>query len=74
MADAHTLMKYLTPYELDHIKFLAHNDHIPYDEISNYYKIDENELKNLMKFLLNEHDFLNWKKIYKRNRTNLSSN
>ena len=41
MADAHTLMKYLTPYELDHIKFLAHNDHIPYDEISNYYKIDE---------------------------------
>ena len=74
MADAHTLMKYLTPYELDHIKFLAHNDHIPYDEISNYYKIDENELKNLMKFLLNDHDFLNWKKIYKRNRTNLSSN
>ena len=74
MADAHTLMKYLTPYELDHIRFLAHNDHIPYDEISNYYKIDENELKNLMKFLLNEHDFLNWKKIYKRNRTNLSSN
>ena len=74
MADAHTLMKYLTPYELDHIKFLAHNHHIPYDEISNYYKIDENELKNLMKFLLNEHDFLNWKKIYKRNQTNLSSN
>lgn len=50
MADAHTLMKYLTPYELDHIRFLAHNDHIPYDEISNYYKIDENELKNLMRF------------------------
>ena len=74
MADAHTLMKYLTPYELDHIRFLAHNVHIPYDEISNYYKIDENELKNLMKFLLNEHDFLKWKKIYKRNRTNLSSN
>ena len=74
MADAHTLMKYLTPYELDHIRFLAHNDHIPYDEISNYYKIDENELKNLMRFLLNEQDFLNWKKIYKRNRTNLSSN
>jgi len=74
MADAHTLMKYLTPYELDHIRFLAHNDHIPYDEISNYYKIDENELKNLMRFLLNEKDFLNWKKIYKRNQTNLSSN
>ena len=74
MADAHTLMKYLTPYELDHIRFLAHNDHIPYDEISNYYKIDEDELKNLMRFLLNEQDFLNWKKIYKRNRTNLSSN
>ena len=74
MADAHTLMKYLTPYELDHIRFLAHNDHIPYDEISNYYKIDENELKNLMRFLLNEQDFLNWKKIYKRNQINLSSN
>ena len=74
MADAHTLMKYLTPYELDHIRFLAHNDHIPYDEISNYYKIDENELKNLMRFLLNEQDFLNWKKIYKRNQTNLPSN
>ena len=74
MADAHTLMKYLTPYELDHIRFLAHNDHIPYEEISNYYKIDENELKNLMRFLLNEQDFLNWKKIYKRNQTNLSSN
>ena len=59
MADAHTLMKYLTLYELDHIRFLAHNDHIPYDEISNYYKIDENELKNLMRFLLNEQDFLN---------------
>ena len=74
MADAHNLMKYLTPYELDHIRFLAHNDHIPYDEISNYYKIDENELKNLMRFLLNEQDFLNWKKIYNRNQTNLSSN
>ena len=67
MSSIHSLMKYLTPYELDHIKFLAHSDHIPYDEISNYYKIDENELKNLMKFLLNKQDFLNWKKIYKRN-------
>jgi len=74
MLDVYNLMKYLTPYELDHIRFLAHNDHIPYDEISNYYKIDENELKNLMRFLLNEQDFLNWKKIYKRNQTNLSSN
>ena len=30
MSDVHRLMKYLTPYELDHIKFLAHNDEIPY--------------------------------------------
>lgn len=74
MADAHTLMKYLTPYELDHIKFLAHNDHIPYDEISNYYKIDEVELKNLMRFLLNDQDFLNWKKIHEKNQSSLSPN
>ena len=40
MADIYSLMKYLTPYEFDHIRFLAHNDHIPYDEISNHYKIN----------------------------------
>ena len=74
MADTHTIMKYLTPYELDHIKFLAHNDHIPYDEISNHYKIDEVELKNLMRFLLNDQDFLNWKKIHEKNQSSHSPN
>jgi len=74
MANVYSLMKYLTPYELDHIRFLAHNDHIPYDEISNHYKIDENDLKKLMRFLLNDQDYLNWKKIEKKNKTNLSSN
>jgi hypothetical protein len=74
MANVYSLMKYLTPYELDHIRFLAHNDHIPYDEISNYYKIDENDLKKLMRFILNDRDYLNWKKIEKKNKTSLSSN
>ena len=74
MANVYSLMKYLTPYELDHIRFLAHNDHIPYDEISNYYKIDENDLKKLMRFILNDQDYLNWKKIEKKNKTSLSSN
>ena len=74
MANVYSLMKYLTPYELDHIRFLAHNDHIPYDEISNYYKIDENDLKKLMRFILNDRDYLNWKKIEKKNKSNLSSN
>lgn len=74
MTDVYSLMKYLTPYELDHIRFLAHNDHIPYDEISNYYKIDENDLKKLMRFILNDQDYLNWKKIEKKNKTSLSSN
>ena len=73
MANVYSLMKYLTPYELDHIRFLAHNDHIPYDEISNYYKIDENDLKKLMRFILNDQDYLNWKKIEKKNKTSLSS-
>ena len=73
MANVYSLMKYLTPYELDHIRFLAHNDHIPYDEISNYYKIDENDLKKLMRFILNDRDYLNWKKIEKKNKTSLSS-
>ena len=45
MLDVYNLMKYLTPYELDHIKHLAHNDHIPYEEINNHYKIDESDLK-----------------------------
>ena len=74
MTDVYSLMKYLTPYELDHIRFLAHNDHIPYDEISNHYKIDENDLKKLMRFILNDQDYLNWKKIEKKNKTSLSSN
>ena len=74
MANVYSLMKYLTPYELDHIRFLAHNDHIPYDEISNYYKIDKNDLKKLMRFILNDQDYLNWKKIEKKNKTSLSSN
>ena len=73
MADIYSLMKYLTPYEFDHIRFLAHNDHIPYDEISNHYKINENDLKKLMRFLLNDQDYLNWKKIEKKNKTSLSS-
>lgn len=66
MADAHTLMKYLPPYDLDRIKYLALNNHVSFDEICTYYKINKNELKNLMRFLLNDHDYLNWKKIYKR--------
>jgi len=68
MSDVYTLMKYLTPYELDHIKFLAHNDEIPYSEINNHYKIDEEDVKNLMRFLLNDQDYLNWKKIHKKNQ------
>jgi len=70
--DVYNLMKYLTPYELDHIKHLAHYDHIPYEEINNHYKIDETDLKNLMRFLLNDQDYLNWKKIYNKNRPNIS--
>ena len=73
MLDVYNLMKYLTPYELDHIKYLAHNDHIPYEEINNHYKIDESDLKNLMRFLLNDQDYLNWKKIYKKNKLNMNS-
>ena len=68
MSDVYTLMKYLSPYELDHIKFLAHNDEIPYSEINSHYKIDEEDVKNLMRFLLNDQDYLNWKKIYKKNQ------
>jgi cephalosporin-C deacetylase-like acetyl esterase len=73
MTAFYSLMKYLTPYELDHIRFLAHNDQIPYDEISNYYKIDRHDLKKVMRFLLNDQDYLNWKKISKKNKTNLPS-
>ncbi|GIR65248.1 MAG: hypothetical protein CM15mP70_03550 [Pelagibacteraceae bacterium] len=73
MLDVYNLMKYLTPYELDHLKHLAHNDHIPYEEINNHYKIDESDLKNLMRFLLNDQDYLNWKKIYKKNKSNMKS-
>ena len=68
MSDVYTLMKYLTPYELDHIKFLAHNDEIPYSKINSHYKIDEEDVKNLMRFLLNDQDYLNWKKIHKKNQ------
>ena len=74
MADIYTLMKYLTPFELDHIKFLAHHDHIPYQEISSHYKINEMDVKNLMRFLLNDQDYLKWKKIYKKNKLNKISN
>ncbi len=48
MSDVYSLMKYLTPYELDHIKFLAHNDEIPYQITNSQYKINKNDLKNLM--------------------------
>ena len=74
MADVYTLMKYLTPFELDHIKFLAHRDNIPYKEINSHYKINEKDVKNLMRFLLNDQDYLNWKKIYKKNKLNQTSN
>ena len=43
MSDVYSLMKYLTPYELDHIKFLAHNEEIPYQIINTQYNIDKNE-------------------------------
>ena len=67
MSNVHTIMKYLTPYELDHIKFIAHNDEIPFQVINNQYKIDKCDIKDLMRFLLNDQDYLNWKKIYKKN-------
>ena len=67
MSNVHTIMKYLTPYELDHIKFIAHNDEIPFQVISNQYNIDKSDIKDLMRFLLNDRDYLNWKKIYKKN-------
>ena len=59
-------MKYLTPYELDHIKLLAHNDEIPYQIINSQYNIDKNDVKNLMRFMLNDQDYLKWKKIYNK--------
>ena len=46
---------------------------MPYEEINNHYKIDESDLKNLMRFLLNDQDYLNWKKIYKKNKSNMKS-
>lgn len=67
MSSIHSLMKYLTPYELDHIKLLAHNDEIPYGAINTQYRIDKNDVKNLMRFMLNDNDYLNWKKIYNKN-------
>ena len=66
MSDVYSLMKYLTPYELDHIKFLAHNDEIPYQIINSQYKINKNDVKNLMRFMLNDQDYLKWKKIYNK--------
>lgn len=74
MADVYTLMKYLTPFELNHIKFLAHHDQIPYKEINSHYKINEMDVKNLMRFLLNDQDYLKWKKIYKKNKLKSFSN
>lgn len=68
MADVYTLMKYLTPFELDHIKLLAHHDHIPFEKINSHYKIDEKDVKNLMRFLLNDQDYLKWEKIYKKSK------
>ena len=68
MADVYTLMKYLTPFELDHIKFLAHHDHIPFEKINSHYKIDKKDVKNLMRFLLNDQDYLKWEKIYKKSK------
>ena len=50
MSDVYSLMKYLTPYELDHIKFLAHNDEIPYQIINSQYKINKNDVKNKLSF------------------------
>lgn len=67
MSNVHSIMKYLTPYELDHIKFIAHNDEIPFHVISNQYKIDKSDIRDLMRFLLNDQDYLNWKKIYNKN-------
>ncbi len=67
MSTIYSLMKYLTPYELDHIKFLAHNDEIPYRAINTQYRIDKNDVKNLMRFMLSDNDYLNWKKIYNKN-------
>ena len=66
MSDVYSLMKYLTPYELDHIKFLAHNEEIPYQIINTQYNIDKKDVKNLMRFMLNDQDYLNWKKIYNK--------
>ncbi len=66
MSDVYSLMKYLTPYELDHIKFLAHNDEIPYQIINLQYNINKNDVKNLMRFMLNDQDYLKWKKIYNK--------
>ena len=67
MSNVHTIIKYLTPYELDHIKFIAHNKEIPFHIISTQYKIDKLDIKDLMRFLLNDLDYLNWKKIYNKN-------
>ena len=67
MSNVHTIMKYLTPYELDHIKFNDNNKEIPFHIISNQYKIDKSDIKDLMRFLLNDQDYLKWKKIYNKN-------
>ena len=47
MSDVYSLMKYLTPYELDHIKFLAHNEEIPYQIINTQYNIDRNDVSQI---------------------------
>ena len=56
MSSIHSLMKYLTPYELDHIKLLAHNDEIPYCAINTQYRIDKNEVKNKNKLRLKDNN------------------
>ena len=66
MSDVYSLMKYLTPYELAHIKCLAQTDEIPYQIINSQYNINKNDVKNLMRFMLNDKDYLKWKKIYNK--------
>ena len=66
MSDVYSLMKYLTPYELDHIKFLAHNDEIPYQIINSQYIINKNDVKTLKRFMLKDQDYLKRKKIYNK--------
>ena len=56
MSDVYSLMKYLTPYELDHIKFLAHNDEIPYQIINSQYNINKNDANTWIDIIENNID------------------